>query len=91
MVKRIYEQVRSEILSIKRLYNLLNEKIIKKYHSKCSIHKFGIRLETDLLVKEAKTEFSLDQRKNLKFCPLNYVPFDKNLKDECLLSTDQYC
>ncbi|RNA02064.1 Xaa-Pro aminopeptidase [Brachionus plicatilis] len=52
-------------------------------------NEFGIRLETDLLVEEAKTEFSLGQRKNLKFSPLNYVPFDKNLIDECLLSTDQ--
>lgn len=47
---------------------------------------FGIRLETDIVVVEAKTEYSYKTRKTLKFDSLTLVPFDRKLIDICALT-----
>ena len=48
---------------------------------------FGIRLETDLEVVRAKTEYSMQPI--LKFDALTLVPFERKLIDECVLTVEQ--
>jgi Xaa-Pro aminopeptidase len=48
---------------------------------------FGIRLETDLEVIRAKTEYST--KPILKFNALTLVPFERKLIDECALTVEQ--
>ncbi|CAF0783175.1 unnamed protein product [Brachionus calyciflorus] len=50
---------------------------------------YGIRLETDIVTVEAKTEFNFRGRQYLTFESLNFVPFEKNLINKCLLTNDQ--
>lgn len=50
---------------------------------------FGIRLETDIEVVEAKTEFTFQNKKTLKFESLTLVPFERKLINECLLTKAQ--
>jgi Xaa-Pro aminopeptidase len=51
--------------------------------------KFGIRLETDIEVVEAKTKFNYNNRKYLTFDTLTLVPFEENLIDKCILTEAQ--
>lgn len=51
--------------------------------------KMGFRLETDVEVAKAVTANNFNGRQYLKFDPLTWIPFEKNLIDECLLTRSQ--
>ncbi|KAI5080956.1 hypothetical protein GOP47_0004139 [Adiantum capillus-veneris] len=51
--------------------------------------KFGIRLENVLIVKEASTDFNFADKGYLAFEHITWVPFQKKLIDESLLSTTE--
>lgn len=50
---------------------------------------FGVRLETAVLVKVAKTKYHFDGVDYLEFEPVTFLPFQRNLIDVSLLSKSQ--
>ncbi|XP_073246241.1 xaa-Pro aminopeptidase 1-like [Porites lutea] len=51
--------------------------------------KFGIRLETAVLVQVANTKYHFDGHDYLKFEPVTYMPFQRKLIDVSMLSKPQ--